>query len=171
MTAPHEAPAAEAAIVHAAIERWLGTPGALLPILHEVQDGLGHIPRHAVPEIAAALNLTRAEVHGVVTYYHHFRSEPAGCHVVQICQAESCRSMGAEALVAHAQQRLGCGEGQGAPSATSPDGRYTLEPVYCLGLCAMSPAMSIDGRPHARVSSARFDACISALERAEGASA
>lgn len=130
-------------------------PGALLPVLHGVQDALGYIPREAVAEIAVALNLSRAEVHGVITYYHYFRSEPAGRSVVQICRAESCQAMGAEDLVAHASKHLGCGLHQ-----TSPDGQFTLEPVYCLGLCASSPAIVIGDDVHGRVSHQDFDELI-----------
>lgn len=127
-------------------------PGALMPILHGVQDALGHIPSEAVDGIARALNLSRAEVHGVVTYYHHFRSEPAGRHVVQICRAEACRSVGAEALWAHASLRLGC-ESHG----TSKDGAFTLEPVYCLGLCAIGPNALVNGRPVAGIDDAALE--------------
>ena len=136
-------------------------PGALLPILHGIQDAVGHIPREVVDRIARELNLSRAEVHGVVTYYHHFRSEPAARHVVQICRAESCQSMGAEALWAHACLRLGS-DGPG----TTKDGVFTLEPVYCLGLCASSPAMTVDDKVHARVGPAKFDRLV-AQARAE----
>lgn len=136
-------------------------PGALLPILHGIQDAVGHIPREVVDQIARELNLSRAEVHGVVTYYHHFRSEPAARHVVQICRAESCQSMGAEALWAHACLRLGS-DGHG----TTKDGVFTLEPVYCLGLCASSPAMTVDDKVHARVGAAKFDRLV-AQARAE----
>ncbi len=130
-------------------------PGALLPILHGIQDVVGYIPSEGVDQIARELNLSRAEVHGVVTYYHHFRSEPAARHVVQICRAESCQSMGAEALWAHACLRLGS-DGHGL----SKDGAFTLEPVYCLGLCASSPAMTVDDKVHARVGTAKFDRLI-----------
>jgi formate dehydrogenase subunit gamma len=141
--------------VHEILARRAGEPGALLPILHDVQDALGHVPAHAVPEIAVALNLSRAEVHGVVTYYHHFRAEPAGRHVVQICRAEACQAMGADALLAHAELRLGC-----AAHATSKDGAFTLEPVFCLGLCASSPAMMFDEELHARMTPKAFDALV-----------
>ncbi len=130
-------------------------PGALLPILHDVQDALGFIPSTLVPEIALAMNLSRAEVHGVVTYYHHFRDHAPGRHVVQICRAEACKSMGADALMAHAEQRLGCQQ-----HATSADGAFTLEPVYCLGLCASSPAMMWGDELHARMTPQRFDALM-----------
>ena len=132
-----------------------GEPGALLPILHEVQDALGFIPSTLVPEIALAMNLSRAEVHGVVTYYHHFRDHAPGRHVVQICRAEACQSMGANALMAHAEQRLGCKQ-----HATSADGAFTLEPVYCLGLCASSPAMMWGDELYARMTPQRFDALM-----------
>jgi formate dehydrogenase subunit gamma len=141
--------------VREVLERRAAMPGALLPILHEVQDALGCIPPDLVPEIAGALNLSRAEVHGVISYYHHFRSEPAGRRVVQICRAESCQAMGADALLAHAQLRLGCGLHE-----STKDGAFTLEPVYCLGLCALSPAMMLGDEPHARLTPQRFDALL-----------
>lgn len=130
----------------------LHEPGCLLPILHAVQDELGCIPPETVQTIAEILNLSRAEVHGVITFYPHFRSEPAARHVVQLCRAEACQAMGADALAGHARARLGCDFHE-----HSADGAVTLEPVYCLGLCAQSPAMLIDGRPHARVTPQRFD--------------
>ena len=132
-------------------------PGALLPILHAVQHELGYIPADTVPAIAKALNLSKAEVHGVITYYHHFRSEPAGQHVVQICRAEACQSMGAEQLWAHACVRLGL---SGDHPGTTADGAVTLEPVYCLGLCSSSPAMVVDDKVHARVSISKFDRLV-----------
>lgn len=136
-------------------------PGGLLPALHDIQDALGYVPPEGVPAIAEAFNLSRAEVHGVISYYHHFRSAPPGRHVVQVCRAEACQSMGAEALLAHAERRLGC-----ASHATSADGRYSLEPVYCLGLCASSPAIAIDEQPRGRMSAAAFDRVIAGLEAA-----
>ncbi len=151
-----------ASVTQAVLARHVAEPGALLPILHEVQDVLGHIPRAVVPQIAEALNLSRAEVHGVVTYYHHFRSEAPGRHVVQVCRAEACQAMGADALMAHAEHALGC-DAHGGHGSTSADGRYTLNPVFCLGLCASSPAMVVDDKLHARVTPARFDRLIAAL--------
>ncbi|HSV59237.1 MAG TPA: formate dehydrogenase subunit gamma [Variovorax sp.] len=145
----------ESAVVREVLARRANEAGALLPILHEVQDTLGHVPAQAVPEIAEALNLSRAEVHGVITYYHHFRAEPAARHVVQICRAEACQAMGADALMAHAQLRLDC-----KSHGKSADGAFTLEPVFCLGLCASSPALMLDDEPHARVSHKAFDALI-----------
>lgn len=148
-------PANVLATVLAVLNRRAGEPGALLPILHEVQDALGFIPPSVVPQIAQALNLSRAEVHGVISYYHHFRSKPAARHVVRICRAESCQAMGAEALLAHAERHLGC-----AVHGHSRDGAFTLEPVYCLGLCASSPALMLDEEPHARMTPKRFDALV-----------
>jgi formate dehydrogenase subunit gamma len=139
--------------------------GPLLPILHGVQEALGHVPRHVLPEIAAALNLSRAEVHGVVSYYHHFRETPPGRSVVQVCRAESCQAMGAEALLAHARSRLGCSDA--AP--TSADSEFTVEPVYCLGLCAVSPAIQIGRRLHARMTIARLDAALAAARQQDDA--
>jgi formate dehydrogenase subunit gamma len=125
-------------------------PGALLPILHGIQDTLGYIPPDSVAQIASALNLTRAEVHGVITYYHHFRTAPPARHTIQICCAEACQSMGAERLVGHAERRIaGCKPGE-----------YSLHPVYCLGLCAISPAMMMDEELHARVTPEKFDRLI-----------
>ena len=143
------------ALVRGVLARRGHEPGGLLPILHEVQDALGHIPADVVPEIASVLNLSRAEVHGVITYYHHFRATPAAGKVVQICRAESCKAMGADALLAHAQQHLGC-----AVHGHSADGAFTLEPVYCLGLCAQSPAIVLGDELHACVSPQRFDELI-----------
>jgi len=131
-------------------------PGALLPILHSIQDKLGFIPAAAVPVIADELNLSRAEVHGVISYYHHFRTLPPGRHMVQICRAEACQAMGADALAAHAEKRLAC-----AFHETRADGAVSLEPVYCLGLCAQSPALMIDGELHARVTCEKFDQLLS----------
>lgn len=130
-------------------------PGALLPILHAVQDSVGYIPAVALANIAEILNLSRAEVHGVVSYYHHFRTRPPGRHTVEVCRAESCQARGGEALAAHVRERLGCDFHQ-----QSADGAVALEPVYCLGLCAQSPAIAIDGQPHARLTPEGFDRLI-----------
>jgi formate dehydrogenase subunit gamma len=127
-------------------------PDELIEILHEVQEELGCVPEAVIPVIAKAVNLSRAEVHGVVTFYHDFRSEPAGRHVVKICRAESCQSMNGEALCDHAKATLKLGFGE-----TAADVQVTLEAVYCLGNCALSPAMMVDGRLHGRVDARRFD--------------
>jgi len=118
-----------------------GEPGAMLPILHALQAAFGYVPRETVPMVAAALNLSRADVHGVVTFYHDFRSEPAGRHHVKLCRAEACQAMGGDAVAARLEQRLGVPVG-----GTSADGQVTLEPVYCLGLCAVAPSAMVDGR-------------------------
>jgi formate dehydrogenase subunit gamma len=133
-------------------------PDALLPVLHAVQDRLGCIPPDAVPTIARTLNLSRAEVHGVISFYHDFRSTPPGRNVVRVCRAESCQAMGAVALAAHIQKRLGVEFGQ-----NSADGVYTLEAVYCLGNCACSPAIVVGTDIHGRVTPERFDEIISAI--------
>ena len=130
-------------------------PGALLPILHAVQAKLGCIPASTVPVIAQVLNLSRAEVHGVISFYHFFRSEPAGRKTVYICRAESCQAMGSGALEAHARATLGIDYHQ-----TTADGAVTLEPVYCLGNCACSPSVMVDGELHSRVTSDRFDELV-----------
>ena len=133
--------------------------GALLPLLHAVQDAIGHVPDDAVPAIARALNLSRAEVHGVITYYHFFRNKPVGRHVVEVCRAESCKAVGADALMAHAEGLLGC-----KSHHTRADGAVTLAPVYCLGLCAMSPAIMVDDRPYARMTTDKLDRLAQTLE-------
>jgi formate dehydrogenase subunit gamma len=122
-----------------------GMEGALLPILHAVQGAFGHVPAAALPVIAADLNISRAEVHGVVTFYHDFREVPAGRHVVKLCRAEACQAMGADRLAADVQARLGLGWGD-----TAADGSVTLDPVFCLGLCACGPAALVDGQPVGR---------------------
>jgi formate dehydrogenase subunit gamma len=133
----------------------------LLPALHAIQDKLGFVPDDAVPAIAAAFNLSRAEVHGVITFYHYFRTTPPARHVVQICRAESCQSMGGDALLAHAETALGC-----ALHAHSADGQFALEPVYCLGQCAVSPSIMVNDAVHARVTPARFDSLIAKAREA-----
>lgn len=133
-------------------------PDSLLPLLHAVQDRLGYIPADAVPSIARALNLSRAEVHGVITFYHDFRTEPPGRNIIRVCRAESCQAMGAFELAAHIQKRLGIEFGE-----TSADGGYTLEPVYCLGNCACSPAIVVGDDLHGRVTPERFDEIISSI--------
>jgi len=134
-------------------------PGPLIEVLHAIQAELGYVPPAAVPLVASELNLSRAEVHGVVSFYHYFRSTPPGAHTVSVCRAESCQAMGAEALAAHARRRLGVDFHE-----TTPDGRFSLEPVYCLGNCACSPAVMIDGRLHGRVTPERLDALLSDVD-------
>jgi formate dehydrogenase subunit gamma len=127
-------------------------PGALMLILRRVQDTLGWVPADAVPIIAKILNLSRAEVHGVVTFYHDFRHQPPGKNVIKVCRAESCQAMGAVALAEHIKERLGCDFGQ-----TSADGAFTLDAVYCFGNCACSPAVMVNGKLIGRVTARRFD--------------
>ncbi|HTW67920.1 MAG TPA: formate dehydrogenase subunit gamma [Bryobacteraceae bacterium] len=122
-------------------------PGALLPILHALQEDFGYIDAAATPLIAEALNISHAEVHGVISFYHHFRQKPAGRHTLWICRAESCQSMGCEKLVEQVEQRAGIKIGE-----TTPDGSLTVEQVFCLGNCALSPAVLLDGQPYGRVS-------------------
>jgi formate dehydrogenase subunit gamma len=127
-------------------------PGALLPILHAIQDKLGYVPESAVPVVADVLNLSRAEVHGVVTFYHFFRSKAPGKQTLYVCRAEACQSMGSRALEKYAQQKLGVDFHE-----TTADGRYSLEPVYCLGNCACSPAVMVDETVYGRVTPSRLD--------------
>lgn len=130
-------------------------PAALLPILHALQAEFGFIPELGLPLIAAALNLSRAEVHGVVSFYHDFRDTPPGRHVLRLCRAEACQSMGADALADETRKRLGVEWG-----GTSSDGRVTLEPVFCLGLCACAPAAMFDGKVLGALDSARLGVLI-----------
>lgn len=132
-----------------------GMEGPLLPILHAIQADFGHVPQAALPVIAQHLSLSKAEVHGVMSFYHDFREQPAGKHVVKLCRAESCQSMGADRVAAHAQRRLAIEWHE-----TTLDGAVTLEPVFCLGLCACAPAAMVDGRLVGRVDEARFDALL-----------
>ena len=125
----------------AIIDELKGLEGPLLPILHGIQEEFGHVPQDALPVIAEALNISRAEVHGVVTFYHDYRSHPAGRHVLKVCQAEACQSMGSDAVAAKFKQLLGIGFHE-----TTLDGSVTLEPVYCLGLCACAPSAMLDGQ-------------------------
>jgi len=148
--------------VLAAIAPWRDKPGALLPILHAVQDAMGYVPRAAVPVIAHELNQSRAEVHGTLSFYHYFRTEPAGRHVVYLCRAEACQAMGGRALEEHARKCLGIGFHE-----TTADGAFTLEPVYCLGNCACAPSVMIDKTLHGRVDAERFEALL--VENGEAA--
>jgi formate dehydrogenase subunit gamma len=154
---------AERTAIHDACVKGRELPGALLPILHAVQDALGFVPPDAVALIAKELNLSRAEVHGVVTFYHYFRTHRPGRHVVHLCRAEACQAVGAVALEAHAKKSLGVDF-----HGTSADGAISLEPVFCLGNCALGPSVMIDDELKGRVSAERFDALMAAL-RAEPA--
>jgi NADH:ubiquinone oxidoreductase subunit E len=137
-------------------------PGALLPLLHDIQDTVGYIPADSLVLIAQALNLSRAEVHGVVTFYHHFKAEPSGRQVVQLCRAEACKSMGADALWSHACAQLQVSEKDAQHGITTTDQRFSLLPVYCLGLCSTAPAMALDDRVYGRVQCSDFDRLVAA---------
>ncbi len=133
-------------------------PGALLPILHDIQEELGFVPGEVVPLIAEALGQTRAEIHGVISFYHEFRTHPPGRHTLQLCRAEACQARGSRALEQHAKQRLGVDYHQ-----TTIDGEVTLEPVYCLGNCACGPTVRVGDRIVGRVDPQRFDQLIDEL--------
>ncbi len=134
--------------------------GGTLVILHALQAAFGYVPEAAIPMVAQALNLSRAEVHGVFTFYHDYRREPAGRHVLKLCRAEACQAAGGDALAARAERKLGVKIG-----TTTPDRRVTLEPIYCLGLCATAPAAMLDGRVVGRLNDARLDALMAEAQR------
>jgi formate dehydrogenase subunit gamma len=134
-------------------------PGALLPILHGIQKELGYIPSEAVPHVASGLNLSRAEVHGVISFYHYFRQHAPGRHVVQVCRAEACQAVGCEATESRARQRLGVDY-----HGTSADGKFSLEAVYCLGNCAAGPSVMIDDKLYGRVTPERLDELLKQWE-------
>lgn len=144
------------------IERYCKVPGGLLPLLHAVQEILGHIPEQSVADIARGLNLSRAEVHGVISFYEDFSTQPGGRHRVQVCRAEACQAVGGRALEEHARNSLGVDWG-----GTTADGAVTLDPVYCLGNCACSPSVRVGDAIHARVDADRFDQLMAEL-REEG---
>jgi formate dehydrogenase subunit gamma len=158
---PSSLTAAERSAVMDACARLKHLPGGLMPILHAIQESLGFVPKDAVPLVANQLNLSIAEVHGVVTFYHYFLREKPGRHVVHVCRAEACQALGAEALEAHVKKTLGIDY-----HGTSIDGAVTLEPVYCLGNCALGPSIMIDEQLKGRVSPARFDALMAPLRKA-----
>ena len=148
-TSVHESLIAGIAARHAA------RPGGLLPALHAIQDELGYVPPEAVPTIAEAFNISRAEVHGVISFYHLFRTTQPGRRTLYLCRAEACQAMGARALERHTRERLGIGFHE-----TTADGRISLEPIYCLGNCACSPAVMIDDFVYGRVTPDRMDALL-----------
>jgi len=134
--------------------------GPTLVILHALQEAFGYVPEPAIPMVATALNLSSAEVYGVFTFYHDFRKEPAGRHVLKLCRAEACQAAGGDALAARAEQKLGIALGD-----TTPDDRVTLEPIYCLGLCATAPSAMLDGRLVGRLDEKRLDALVAEAQR------
>ena len=137
------------------VQRFAHVPGGLLPLLHAVQEALGCIPDDVVPMLAQGMGLSRAEVHGVIGFYHDFHREPGGETTIHVCQAEACQAMGSRALEAHVKQRLGVDFGE-----TTADGKYRLEPVYCLGNCSCAPSVRIDDDVHARVTAEKFDQLV-----------
>ncbi len=148
-------------IINRHILQYQSMPGALLPLVHAIQDDLGFVPEIAYPLISSALSLSVAEVHGVVTFYHHFRSHKPGRHILQVCRAESCQAMGSEMLELHIKEHLNIDFHE-----TTSDGAITLEPIYCLGNCACSPAVMIDEEVYGRVDNKKIDQLISDLKRA-----
>ncbi len=134
------------------VQKYASTPGGLMPLLHEVQAKIGFIPKDQVKKIASGMGLSRAEVHGVISFYHDFRYELRGQTIIHLCRAEACQAMGSRKLETHAKKRLGIEFGE-----TTPDGRFSLEPVYCLGNCACSPSIRMGDDIHARVDEKRFD--------------
>jgi formate dehydrogenase subunit gamma len=135
-------------------------PGALLPILHALQHEFGYVDKAAIPLIADALNLSHAEVHGVISFYHDFRHSSPGKHVLKMCRAESCQAMGCEGTIRHVENRLGVRLGE-----TTEDGSFTVDAVYCLGNCALSPAVMLDGKLYGRVSREVADFLIDSAQR------
>ncbi|MDO5658460.1 MAG: formate dehydrogenase subunit gamma [Paracoccus sp. (in: a-proteobacteria)] len=152
---PASNPAPPEAEIRDVIAPYAALEGPLLPMLHALMDAFGHIPQAAYPVLATQLNISRAELHGVVSFYHDFRDAPAGRHVLKICRAEACQAMGGDAVAQAALARLGLDW-----HGTTPDGRITVEPVYCIGLCACAPAAMLDDRVAGRVDAARLDAMI-----------
>lgn len=146
------------AIVTKAVQKFADVPGGLLPLLHEIQTAAGFIPRDCVVHIASGMGLSRAEVHGVISFYHDFHDRPRGERTIQLCRAEACQAMGSRNLEKHVKNRLGIEYGD-----TTPDGRFSLEPVYCLGNCACSPSIRIDDDVYARVDAARFDELLDGI--------
>ena len=151
---PSFSPAAQETL-HAILEQHRQTEGALLPILHAVQDAFGHIPADALPIIAKHQNISRAEAHGVMSFYHDFREEPAGRTTIKLCRAEACQTMGADALGVQAREALGIDWHE-----TTADGAVTLDPIFCLGLCACGPAAMVNGKLVGRLDAAKLDAII-----------
>jgi formate dehydrogenase subunit gamma len=146
-------------IVESAVDSHRGKIGALLPVLHSIQDILGYIPPESIPIIAGTMNLSRAEINGVMSFYHDFRGEPAGEHILHLCRAEACQAMGSRELEEHARERLDIDYGE-----TTANGLFTLEPVYCLGNCACAPSLRINDDLHARITAEKFDELVAQLE-------
>jgi len=148
------------ALVREIVDAHKGVEGAALPILHKVQQAIGYVPDAALPIVAEALNISRAEIYGVVSFYHDFRRAPPGRHVVKLCRAEACQSMGGRDVAEHMCKRLAVDFGE-----TTPDGGVTLDAVYCLGLCALAPSAMVDGRVVGRVDRTKADAIVADVQR------
>lgn len=149
---------ATVAVVARVIQKYADVPGGLLPLLHEVQADVGFIPGDCVPDIARGMGLSRAEVHGVISFYHDFHNQPRGEKTIHLCRAEACQAMGSRKLEAHVKTRLGISFGE-----TTPDGCFSLEPVYCLGNCACSPSIRVGDETYARVDTKRFDELLDSI--------
>jgi formate dehydrogenase subunit gamma len=143
------------ALIRDLVRQFADVPGGLLPLLHAVQEALGYVPPEVIPELADGMGLSRAEVHGVIGFYHDFHVSPGGETTIHLCRAEACQAMGSRALEAHVKARLGIDYGE-----TTADGKYRLEPVYCLGNCSCAPSVRIDDDVHARVSPDTFDQLV-----------
>ena len=145
-------------VVSMAVRKYADIPGGLMPLLHEIQAGLGFIPKECVADIASGMGLSRAEVHGVISFYHDFHDRPGGDKTIHLCRAEACQAVGSRKLEAHVKARLGIDYG-----GTTADGRFSLEPVYCLGNCACGPSVRIGDEVIARVDAGRFDALLDSI--------
>ena len=145
-------------LAHAIANRYDNKPDALLEILHDIQHDLGHVPEAALPTLAKSLNISRAEVHGVMTFYHDFRAKPAGRHVIKVCKAEACQAMRGREVASAMKKQLKIKMGE-----TTADGAITLEAVYCLGLCATAPAILVNEQPVGRVSAEKFKTLVAGL--------
>ena len=148
------------------VEQLKNLPEALLPILHALQDEFGYVDRSVIPVIAGALNISRADVHGTISFYHDFRLSPPGQHTLKMCRAESCQSMGCDSVIEHVEKKLGARLGE-----TTADGRFTLGAIYCLGNCSLSPAVMLDGKSYGRVTTQVADFLIDDIQRREGSRA
>lgn len=142
------------------IQKFADVPGALLPILHALQEDFGYIDNAAAPLIATTLNISQADVHGTVSFYHDFRTSPPGHHVLKICRAEACQSMGCDAIIRHVENRLGVRLGE-----TTDNDEFTVDQIFCLGLCATSPSLMLDGKPYGRVTTQIVDSLIDTARR------
>ena len=146
------------AVISAALEKHSSTEGTLLPILHEIQDALGYIPSDTIDVIGKGINRSRAEVHGVVSFYHHFRTHKPGRHIIQVCRSEACQAVGALGVIEKLKRTLGIDFHE-----STSDGQITLEPIYCLGHCACAPALMVNGEPRAKMTPDLVDSLVNEL--------